>query len=84
MNTRAATLIWLTLLVLTLVSFSLGEVAHPGALAVAVIGIVTFAKGKLVLDYFMGLREVGGLFRYLLTGWLVLVLSLVALAFRIA
>lgn len=84
MNTRAATLIWLTLLLLTLVSFSLGEVTHPGTLAVAVIGIVTFAKGKLVLDYFMGLREVGGLFQYLLTGWLVLVLSLIALAFRIS
>lgn len=84
MNTRAATLIWLALLLLTLVSFSLGEVAHPGTLAVAVIGIVTFTKGKLVLDYFMGLREVGGLFRYLLTGWLALVLSLVALAFRIS
>lgn len=84
MNTRAATLIWLALLLLTLVSFSLGEVAHPGALAVAVIGIVTFAKGKLVLDYFMGLRQVGGLFRYLLTGWLIMVLSLIALAFRIA
>lgn len=84
MTTRAATLIWLVLLLLTLVSFSLGEVAHPGTLAVAVIGVVTFAKGKLVLDHFMGLKPVGGLFRYLLTGWLVLVLGLVAVAFRMA
>ncbi len=82
MNIRMASLIWIGLLLLTLVSFSLGEVAHPGKLALLVIGAVTFVKGKLVLDYFMGLKPVGGLFHYMLTGWLVLVLGLITLAFR--
>ena len=38
-------------------------------------------KGKLVMDYFMGLKAVGGVFLHVLTGWLVLVLGLIALAF---
>lgn len=84
MSIRNATLIWMSLLVLTLVSFSLGEVPHPGALALLVIALVTFVKGKLVIDYFMGLKPVGGLFFYMITGWLVLVLSLIAIAFRVA
>ena len=81
MSIRIATLIWIGLLLLTLVSYSMGEVAHPGTLALVLIGVVTFTKGKLVLDHFMGLKQVGGLFHYMLTGWLVLVVALVSLAF---
>lgn len=84
MSIRNATLIWIGLLLLTLLSFSLGEVPHPGPLALLVIGMVTLVKGKLVIDYFMGLKPVGGLFLYMITGWLVLVLSLIAIAFRFA
>lgn len=81
MNTRNATLIWAGLLLLTLLSFSLGEVPNPGTWPLMVIGAATLIEGKLVMDYFMGLKAVGGVFLHVLTGWLVLVLGLIALAF---
>ena len=48
MQNRISTVLWLVLLILTGVSFLLGEASHPGPVAVALIGLITFTKGKLV------------------------------------
>jgi hypothetical protein len=43
--------------------------------------VTTFIKGQLVADYFMGLKTVQTKYRLLPTGWLVIVLSLIAVAY---
>ncbi len=83
MQNRISTVLWLVLLILTGVSFLLGEASHPGPVAVALIGLITFTKGKLVIDHFMGLRHVGGLFFWIVSGWLTLVIGLIGLAYRL-
>ena len=78
-----ANLIWGVLLLLTLVSWSLGELNHLGLATALLIGAITLGKGWLVADFFMGLKASGGLFRWLVVGWLVLVIGLIAIAYHI-
>lgn len=54
---RRATTVWLGLLVLTLGSARLGEVALPGGLTAPVVALIVGVKGLLVIRHFMGLTE---------------------------
>lgn len=77
-----STAIWVLLLLLTLASFSIGELNRLQLGTVALIGLITLAKGWMVADFFMGLQRCGGLARWLVAGWLLLVLGLIAIAYR--
>lgn len=78
---KPCTRIWLLLVGLTLVTYSIGELGlGSGGLALLVLAIAAF-KALLVAEHFMGLRRVSGFWRPLLAGYL-LVLGLgIALAF---
>ena len=74
---------WLLLLVITGVTFWLGESGSSVgsvAVALAVLG-QAFVKGLVVALDFLELREAPPLWRWLVIGWLVLVLGLVLLAY---
>ena len=74
---------WLLLLAITGVTFWLGEsgsAVGSMAVALAVLG-QAFAKGLVVALDFLELREAPPLWRWLVIGWLVLVLGLVLLAY---
>ena len=74
---------WLLLLVITGVTFWLGEsgsAVGSMAVALAVLG-QAFAKGLVVALDFLELREAPAMWRWLVIGWLVLVLGLVLLAY---
>ncbi len=76
--------VWLALVAATLASYTLGEqmVDSPWhAWAVALVFALALAKGRWVIDVFMGLRTAPVLWRRVLMGWLmVLALALGALS----
>ncbi|MGE5331415.1 MAG: cytochrome C oxidase subunit IV family protein [Nitrospirota bacterium] len=76
---------WLLLLAITGVTFWMGESGSAvGSLmvALAVLG-QAFVKGMVVALEFLELREAPALWRWLIAGWLVLVLGLVVLAYAL-
>jgi hypothetical protein len=69
---------WLVLIVATAITWYLGEVGAAGT------GAIAFVKGRLVILDFMELREAPKMWRVLLEGWLILVSSLILLAYWIS
>ena len=74
---------WLILIVATGMTWYLGEVGAAGTLAIVTMLLIAFVKGRLVILDFMELRNAPALWRALLEGWLILVSSLILLAYWI-
>jgi caa(3)-type oxidase subunit IV len=75
---------WLILLVATAITWYLGEVGAAGTAAIVAMLAIAFVKGRLVILDFMELREAPRLWRTLLEGWLILVSSLILIAYWIS
>lgn len=84
MNTRQLNIALVVLLIATLATFEIGERGGAGPLAMAALLVISFVKGRLVALDFMGLRRVRLFWRGLLLGWLLLVSTLIAIAYWIA
>ncbi len=78
---RPCTGVWLLLVLLTLVTYSVGEAGLGGIKVVLLLLAVVLVKGQMVADFFMGLRHAGLRWRILLTVYLLLVISGIALAY---
>ena len=72
---------WITLVLLTLFAFLLGYLNYISPLFVTVLLLSTFIKGQLVIDYFMGLKDVKLRYRLIPMAWLFAVISLIATAY---
>ena len=79
MNTMSK--IWVTLIFLTTLSYLIGTFELFKDKAVIILLIITLIKGQLIIDYFMGLKEVSLGYRLIPTIWLIVVLSLILLAY---
>ena len=77
------TRIWILLVLLTLFAFSLGWLELLSLWSFSLLILTTFIKGQLIADYFMGLKEIEGKYRFIPTVWLFVTLILVALAYYI-
>lgn len=75
---------WLILMVATGLTWYLGEVGAAGTVAIVAMLVIAFVKGRLVILDFMELREAPMMWRILLEGWLILVSSLILLAYWIS
>ncbi len=75
---------WLILIIATGITWYLGEVGAAGTLAIVAMLVIAFVKGRLVILDFMELRGAPLLWRALLEGWLILVSSLILLAYWIS
>jgi caa(3)-type oxidase subunit IV len=75
---------WLVLMIATAVTWYLGEVGAAGTMAIVAMLAIAVVKGRLVILDFMELREAPLLWRALLEGWLILVSSLILLAYWIS
>lgn len=75
---------WLVLMIATAITWYLGEVGAAGTTAIAAMLAIAFVKGRLVILDFMELREAPLLWRALLEGWLILVSTLILLAYWIS
>ncbi len=75
---------WLVLLVATGITWYLGEVGAAGTSAIVAMLLIAFVKGRLVILDFMELREAPRLWRILLEGWMIVVGSLILIAYWIS
>jgi hypothetical protein len=73
--------VWIVLVILTVFAYLLGYLKLINTSLVMILLVTTFIKGQLVADYFMGLKTVQIKYRLLPTVWLVIVLSLIAVAY---
>ena len=78
---NAAHRAWLVLMVATGITWYLGEVGAAGTWAIVAMLAIAFVKGRLVILDFMELRAAPLMWRVLLEGWLILVSSLILLAY---
>ncbi|MCD6705003.1 MAG: cytochrome C oxidase subunit IV family protein [Thiobacillus sp.] len=79
---KAATFNWLILMALTALSFGMAEAGVPGGATLVPVLLATLFKGRIVIDRFMALQGVGGAWRWVVLGWLLLVLGLIGYAFQ--
>lgn len=78
---------WLLLLLVTALTFWMGEggyAGHSAMLPVLLLFALTFVKGLVVSLEFLELRHAPALWRWLVVGWLALVLGLIVLAYWIS
>ena len=87
-SSRALTLAWLVLLAITATTWWLGggrlQTTSGSMVPVLVLCALTFVKGLLVSLEFLELRHAPALWRWLVCGWLAVVLLLIALAFWVS
>ena len=77
-------LAWIILLIGTFVTWGLGEAGAAGTWAIVTMLVIAFIKGRLVILDFMELRHAPLMWRVILEGWLILVGSLILLAYWIS
>jgi cytochrome c oxidase subunit IV len=77
---RAYTLSWVALLGLTTITYELGS-HTPSKVLMIVVLMLTLIKGQLVVSYFMDLHRVRLLWRLIMTSYLVIVGSVIAIAY---
>jgi hypothetical protein len=81
---RNALIVWLVLVLLTLATYAVGKLGYGGITVVAMLLISVSLKGQLLIDYFMGLAQVHSPWKWVVSGWLVSVVSLIGVAFWIS
>ena len=78
---RYLELVWAILAILTLFAYLLGYLKTISTFFVAVLLGTTFIKGQLVIDYFMGLKDVRLRYRIIPTLWLSIIITLIGVAY---
>jgi len=78
---RYLELVWAILAILTVFAYLLGYLKIISTFFVAVLLFTTFIKGQLVIDYFMGLKDVRLLYRLIPTLWLSIIITLIGVAY---
>ena len=81
MNLRPCTWTWLVLMGLTLALLAVGKAGLGGVGVVTLVLLSTLVKTQLVADYFMGLKRARLLWRAIVTIYLLLVISMIGLAY---
>jgi len=70
--------VWIILILLTIFAYVLGYTKYINDSLVALLLVTTFIKGELVVDYFMGLKDVALKYRMIPIIWLGVVILLIA------
>ena len=78
---RRATIIWLILVLMTLVTYVVGKLGYGGAAVVAMLLLSVSIKGQLIIDFYMGLAQVHSRLKWVVSGWLITVVLLIGLAY---
>ena len=75
--------IWMILVILSSFAFFVGYLNVVSSFVVALLLTTTFIKGHLVIEYFMGLKNVSLKYRIIPSIWLFVVIMAVAIAYYI-
>lgn len=76
-----STVVWLVLITLTGISAYIGEFSVTDEKIIAFIVIALVIKAQLVVDYFMGLKEVRTLWRVVMSAFAALIGSVMFLTY---
>ncbi|MFZ1538317.1 MAG: cytochrome C oxidase subunit IV family protein [Chromatiaceae bacterium] len=80
---RPCTWVYLILIALTLITFTVGELGLGGLSFALLVLVIALIKGQLVGDFFMGLHGLRGPWRWVILIWLALIGGLITLAFTL-
>ena len=78
---RRSTLLWATLILATVLTWGMGALGSTGKGAIALLALISFWKGAVIILDFMALRHAPLLWRTLTLGWMVLVWAVIAIAY---
>ncbi|MFZ9642283.1 MAG: cytochrome C oxidase subunit IV family protein [Candidatus Methylopumilus sp.] len=81
---KFSTAVCLSLIILTILTFGIGEKGLTGKLVMLSLLAISFIKGQLIANYFMGLRHVSWLWRGIIMGYFLIVGCLIAIAYTIS
>ena len=81
---RPCTKVWLILMALTLVTLAIGQLGLEGMPVVAFLMLMTFIKGQMVADYFMGLKRVAWRWRIIVLLYMIIVCTLISFAYYLS
>lgn len=76
--------IWIILILLTLMTYSLSFIEVSGATVMMVLMTAAFTKGVLIIREFMELKGVSLLWKLIMYGWLTIVCLVIVMAYLIA
>jgi cytochrome c oxidase subunit 4 len=77
-------LLWALMMVLTLITYAIGDLGLGGPLAVISLLLSAAIKGSFIIRDFMDLRGVSLLWRWIMYGWLGFVTIAIALSYLIS
>lgn len=77
-----ATLIWSLLVLLTLITYGLGKMGYSSTFVISTVLASVLIKGHFIIANFMGLKGVEEKWQWLVEGWLLLVVALIATAYK--
>lgn len=80
---RPCTLIWLALVAMTGITYLIGDAGLGGTSVMLLVLAMTLIKSQMIAGYFMGLRKTGRLWRGIMGTYLIVVGSLIAVAYLI-
>lgn len=81
---RPCTIVYLVLMGLTLTTFVIGQLGLGGIGVSLLVLAFALIKGQLIGDWFMGLKGIRGIWRWVVTIWLFLPGGLIATAFYLS
>ena len=73
--------LWLLLMLLTLLSAYMAETATPGLNSIIIMAIVLAIKGRIIVDYFMELKDAHLLVRTLMRVYYYVIPALIILVY---
>ncbi|HIP11548.1 MAG TPA: hypothetical protein EYG73_02405 [Arcobacter sp.] len=75
------TQIYIAIIIFTIFTFLIGWLELISTILIGVLLFTTFIKGHLVIEYFMGLNDVKGKYRFIPTIWLAVIIISIALGY---
>lgn len=78
---RLMSIIWVILVTLTLIGYWIGEQGMSGTVALAILLSAAFVKGQLVISHFMEMKEAPNSWKWIPSGWMVIVLAAIAVTY---
>lgn len=72
-SSKKLTIIWIILIALTLSTALVGFFELSGLYIVGFVLLTVFLKGQMIIDHYMGLRNVRGLWRHAMLGFVIII-----------
>ncbi len=76
-SSKKLTIIWIILIILTLSSALVGYFKLSGLYIVSFVLLTVIIKGQMIIDYYMGLKNVRGFWRLAMLGFIFVISAII-------